>query len=172
MLIGDKVCLGPLLRGDAPLLFNWLNHLDTARANGPYRPMDQARFDVWFDGLGADPTRVVFAIRNRGDLRLLGYLLISNIQPVARSADLGLLIGAPADRAQGFGQAAIRLAVDYCWDDLNLQRLALSVVGDNPRAIHAYRRAGFEVEGVLRRAAYSEGRFQDTTLMSLLRPAP
>jgi RimJ/RimL family protein N-acetyltransferase len=170
MLIGEKVCLGPVLDGDAPILFNWANSLELVRSNGPYRPTDQARFNQWFAGIGADAARVVFAVRRQGDLRLLGYVQIVEIQTASRSADIGVLIGAPSDRGQGFGQEAMALALGYCWRDLNLQRISLSVVGDNPRAIHVYGKAGFEVEGVKRRAAYLDGRFHDVTLMAILRP--
>ena len=45
-----------------------------------------------------------------------------------------------------------------------------TVVGDNPRAIHAYLRAGFSMEGLMPRAVYVDGRYQDVTAMGLLRP--
>jgi RimJ/RimL family protein N-acetyltransferase len=172
MLIGEKVCLGPLVHGDAPFLFNWLNTADLARLNGSYRPSDQTKFDQWFAGVGGDPARVTFAIRQSGDLRLLGYLQVINMQPVSRVAEIGVLIGEPSAQGQGFGQEAISLAVDFCWRELNLQRLSLFVIGENPRAVGAYGKAGFEIEGVMRRAAYADGRFQDITVMGLLRAEP
>jgi RimJ/RimL family protein N-acetyltransferase len=43
------------------------------------------------------------------------------------------------------------------------------VVGDNPRAVRVYDKAGFEVEGVMRRAAYVNGGYQDVTVMAALR---
>jgi RimJ/RimL family protein N-acetyltransferase len=170
MLVGKEVCLGPVLQDDGPTFFGWINSLDLARDNGPYRPTDQAKFNEWFVGIGADPARVVFAIRRRGDLRLLGYLQIVNIQLAARSAELGVIIGEPTDQGQGFGQEAIGMALDFCWCDLNLQRLTLFVVGDNPRALHVYGKAGFGIEGVMRRAAYVDGQFRDITIMATLRP--
>jgi RimJ/RimL family protein N-acetyltransferase len=169
MLIGKSICLGPVLHGDAALLFNWHNNAGLARSNGPYRPTDQAKFDAWLGGIGADPTRVVFAIRSKQDVRLLGYLQIINIQPVPRTAELGILIGDKADQDQGFGQEAMNLALDFCWKDLNLQRVTLFVVGENPRAIHVYAKLGFAVEGTMRRAAYIDGQFHDVTIMGILR---
>jgi diamine N-acetyltransferase len=169
MLIGEKVCLGPILQGDGPMLFSWLNSLDVARGNGAYRPMDQAKFSEWFAGIGADPTRVVFAIRKSGDLRLLGYLQIINIETASRSAELGVLIGERPDRGQGFGQEALGMGLDFCWRDLNLRRLTLFVVGANPRALHVYGKLGFEVEGVMRKAIYADRQFHDITIMGALR---
>lgn len=169
MLIGDTVCLGPVLAGDAPPLFNWCNTLALAHANGGYRPMSEARFNGWLAEFANDPTRVLFALRERAGLRLMGYLQLTDIQAAARVAELGVLIGDPADQGRGFGQAAVALAVGFCWRDLNLQRLTLRVIGDNPRAVRAYAKAGFAVEGVMRRAAYADGAHRDVTIMGLLR---
>ena len=172
MLIGEKVCLGPVLQTDAPVFFGWLNNLALAHGNGPYRPTDQAKFDQWFGGISSDATRVVFSIRRQGDLRLMGYVQLINIQAVPRMAELGILIGDPADRGQGFGQEAVRLAVGFGWRDLNLQRITLLVIGQNPAAIHAYARAGFEPEGTLRRASYVNGAYRDIQIMAILRSEP
>ena len=169
MLIGDSVCLGPVLAGDAPLLFNWCNTLALAHANGAYRPMDEARFSGWLTQFATDPARLLFALRDRADLRLMGYLQLTDIQAAARVAELGVLIGDPADQGRGFGQQAVALAAGFCWRELNLQRLTLRVIGDNPRAIAAYAKAGFAVEGVMRRAAYADGAHRDVTIMGLLR---
>ena len=169
MLIGEKVCLGPVLQPDGPMFFGWMNSLDLVHDNGPYRPTDQASFDRWFGGIGQDPTRVVFAIRHRRDLRLMGYVQLINIMPAPRTAELGILIGAPSDRGQGYGQEAVRMAVQFGWRDLNLQRISLLVIGENPGAVRVYLKTGFEVEGVLRRASYVNGAFRDITIMGLLR---
>jgi RimJ/RimL family protein N-acetyltransferase len=170
MLSGEKVSLGPLTRGDGPLLFAWLNQASVGRANGSYRPTDEVKFDQWFTGIGNDPARVVFAIRRKGDARLLGYVQIVDINAAYRTAVLGILIGAERDRGQGLGREAVQLAIDFSWRDLNLQRLTLYVFGDNPRAVRTYLGVGFEVEGTMRRAAFSDGHFQDVTVMGLLRP--
>ena len=170
MLIGEKVCLGPVLNGDMPLLFNWFDSIELVRTNGPYRPTDEAKFNQWIVAAGNDPSRVLFAIRRQGDLRLLGHVHLSAIHPVIRSAELGITIGASADRGQGYGGEAISLAVAFCWRELNLQRVSLAVLSNNPDARRVYERAGFQAEGLLRRAAFADGGFRDVTIMAILRP--
>jgi RimJ/RimL family protein N-acetyltransferase len=172
MLIGKKVCLAPVLQADAPAFFSWFNSLDLAHSNGPYHPTAQNKFDQWFSGIGNDSSRVVFCIRQQVDLRLLGYVQITNIQQVSRTGELGILIGNQSDLGQGFGQESITMALAFCWRDLNLQRVSLFVIGQNPRAVHVYRKVGFEVEGTLRRASYVDGDFRDITVMGILRAEP
>jgi RimJ/RimL family protein N-acetyltransferase len=167
-----SVVLGPLLASDGPKLFGWLNEPANARANGPYRPWDQAKFEAWFRSAGGDPARVLFAIRDRADQRLLGYLQFTNIQPASRTAEIGILIGEEQDRGRGAGEAALRIALEYGWRDLNLQRVTLYIFGANPRAVRAYEKVGFEVEGVLRRGAFVGGAYVDVTVMGVLAERP
>ena len=34
MLIGTKICLGPMFHADAPILFNWRNTVDLMHMDG------------------------------------------------------------------------------------------------------------------------------------------
>ncbi len=170
MLIGQKICLGPFLSGDSTAMFNWLNTLTLAHLNGSYRPNDQMSFDRWFSSFGDDRSRVMFAIRNQGDLRLLGYVQIANIHPVCRTCEMGILIGDTTDHGQGFGTEALQLALCHCWNDLNLNRVTLYVHGDNPCAVHVYGKVGFAEEGRMRDAGYVDGRVVDVVVMGALRP--
>jgi RimJ/RimL family protein N-acetyltransferase len=170
MQTGDKVMLGALVPSDAPLMFQWMNDPAIALSNGCWRPTDGMDFTSWFQALGKDPARVTLAIRELGEApRLVGYLTILAIHPVFRAAEMGVTIGTPADRGQGWGREAMRLGLRYCWDHLNLERINLRIYGDNPAAIRCYRAVGFAVEGVMCRAAYLDGRRVDVTLMGALR---
>lgn len=170
MLIGEKVCLGPVVNGDGPQLFSWFDDPALVRFSGPYRPTDEAKFNQWLATAGSDPSRVLFAVRKTPDLRLLGHVHLHNIHPIFRSAELGMVVGAAADRGQGYGGEALALALEYCWRELNLQRVSLAVLSNNPDALRLYARSGFEVEGVLRRASFADGAFRDVIAMAALRP--
>lgn len=171
MLVGSRIHLGPLLPADSEPLFQWSNDVGIAHLNGPYRPVDWASHGAWFDGVGKDAGKVLFAIRDNATARLLGYVQVGGIHPVFRSADLGIVIGDAADRGRGLGQEALRLALDFCWKDLNLRRVGLFVFGRNEQAVAAYLKVGFQHEGVLHRAAFVDGRYVDVTVMGILRPA-
>lgn len=51
----------------------------------------------------------------------------------------------------------------------DLQRVSLMIVGENEPAMRAYKKAGFEEEGVLKRAIFTNGVYRDATIMGLLR---
>ena len=171
MLLGKRISLGPIVPVDFPSLFCWANDLDAMRYDAAYRPMDFVTHTQWCENIGRDATAVVFAIRKLDEPSIIGYVRISNISPVHRSADFGIRIGTEANRGQGYGKEATALALDFCWKHLNLNRVQLIVFNHNTRATRAYEAAGFEREGLLRQAVFINGEWVDIVPMGILRPA-
>ncbi|MCI0709573.1 MAG: GNAT family N-acetyltransferase [Chloroflexi bacterium] len=86
-----------------------------------------------------------------------------------RAASIGIGIAEPAYREKGYGTEAMRLMLDYGFNELNLNRVELTVSSFNPRAIHVYKKVGFKEEGILRQCDYNDGQYYDVLVMSLLR---
>jgi [ribosomal protein S5]-alanine N-acetyltransferase len=171
MLLGSGISLGPFIPEDCAAVFCWVNDVAAARLDYAYRPVDMMAHQQWWSGLGKDTTKVVFALRRTGDPALIGFVQIANINAVHRSAELGIRIGNERDRGQGHGKEALRLALDFCWNHLNLNRVQLVVFKHNTRAIGAYGAVGFRKEGRLRKAAFIDGDWVDLILMAACRPA-
>ena len=172
MLLASRITIGPLAPSDFGPLFCWVNDVAAARLDFSYRPIDMMTHQQWWDGLGKDPTKVVFAIRKTTDPAIIGFVQIIGINSVHRSAELGIRIGEEKNRGQGHGKEALRLAVEFCWNHLNLNRVQLIVFKHNHRAIGAYKAVGFKKEGLLKKAAFIGGSWVDLVLMAALRPAP
>ncbi|WP_353229909.1 GNAT family protein [Novosphingobium sp.] len=171
MLSGRLVAIGPILPDDLARLFAWGDDPEIARLNEPYLPknVDRER-DFWLNPMG-DPRRIFLAVRRIGRTELAGYVQITAIDPIHRSANLGLLIGKPGDRRRGYGQEAMELTLHFCRSHLNLTRLSLTVHADNDPAIALYEKLGFVTEGVQRQAQFIAGRWVDLQLMALIDPA-
>jgi RimJ/RimL family protein N-acetyltransferase len=172
MLVATRITIGPFVPEDFSPLFCWANDVAAAGLDFAYRPVDMMAHRQWWDGLGKDLTKVVFAIRKTTEPVIIGYVQITGINSVHRSAEIGIRIGNEKDRSQGYGKEALRLAVEFCWNHLNLNRLQLVVFKHNQRAISAYKAVGFKKEGVMRTAAFIGGEWVDLVLMAILRPAP
>jgi RimJ/RimL family protein N-acetyltransferase len=172
MLTASRVSIGPLVPEDFAPLFCWINDVAAARLDFAYRPVDMMAHQQWWDGLGKDATRIVFAIRKTSEPTIIGYLQINGINSVHRSAEIGIRIGDEKNRGQGYGKEALGLALEFCWNHLNLNRVQLVVFKHNDRAIGAYKAVGFKKEGLLKKAAFIGGGWVDLVLMAALRPAP
>jgi RimJ/RimL family protein N-acetyltransferase len=166
----DSIVIGPILPEDTAAIFLWLNDVEAAKSDLAFRPVDWMHYNSWLEAFSKNPAQVIFAIRALNAARILGFVALTRIDPVHRSAECGIRIGSDADRGQGYGRQAIALALDYAWKHLNLHRVHLSVFENNRRAIGAYRAAGFEYEGTRRQAAYIDGAWTDVVMMGALRP--
>lgn len=167
MLQGSSVTLGTPRPEDSEILFGWINDPEIVRFNASYRPIGHAAHEAWFDGLNKGSSRIFFAIRSPE--HLVGSLQLIDIHPVHRTAELIIRIGQETDRGKGYGSDALKVAIAFAWNDLNLQRVWLRVFADNKRAQRAYEKAGFAVEGTMKRAAFVNGAFVDEIIMAVLR---
>ncbi|HIJ37732.1 MAG TPA: GNAT family N-acetyltransferase [Rhodospirillaceae bacterium] len=165
MIIGKLVTLGPVTLHDADILFRWANDSETALMNEPYKPVHWSAHQEWWSSFAKERGQVLFAIRSHNSPGLIGYVQIGQIDPIHRAAVLGLRIGEKVNRGQGFGREVLQLAVDYCWNHLNLSRIGLSVFRNNQAAIRLYEQAGFKREGLLRKAVFIDGQWIDLLLM-------
>lgn len=70
--------------------------------------------------------------------------------------------------SKGFGTEATRLMLDFAFGSLGVHRVALNVLSFNQRAIRAYEKCGFVVEGRSREAAWIDGQWHDDLAMGIL----
>jgi RimJ/RimL family protein N-acetyltransferase len=170
MIFGNAVAIGPILPVDIPALYRWADDAETAALNESYRPPNWRAQEEFWSNTAHDPTRIFFAIRAIGAPEIIGYIQIMNIEPIHRSASIGIRIGEASNRGKGYGREALQLGVDYCWRQLNLSRITLSVFAGNDAAIALYEAAGFVREGLLRRALFIDGAWVDLVPMARCQP--
>ena len=98
----------------------------------------------------------------------IGTCAFSQLDGDNGSALYHITIGEKDAWGHGFGTEATRLMVDHAFETLGLHRIALNVFEFNERAIRAYLRCGFVVEGRSRESIWRDGRWWDELAMSIL----
>ena len=83
---------------------------------------------------------------------------------VHRRAEFQIII-APAHQGLGYAAKAVLLVMDYAFTVLNLYKLYLVVDTENKKAIHVYKKLGFEVEGELKHEFFSNGEYRNALRM-------
>jgi N-acetyltransferase len=166
-LRGTRVTLRPMTHADAPHAVRWANDPDFAWfqwGRKPGRFSDDAAARKWMDVI-VDHRGVMFVIEYEG--RAVGQANYRDVQPKGKSAEVGIGIGEPALWGMGLGREALGLLVRHLVDDLDLHRIALSVLAYNDRAIASYKAVGFEVEGLERDAVMTDkGTWADDVKMA------
>jgi RimJ/RimL family protein N-acetyltransferase len=99
---------------------------------------------------------------------LLGSVRLDRVDHTDRRASLAIGLLATRSLGKGFGTEATKRVLQFAFSDLKLHRVSLRVLADNERAIRAYRKCGFQVEGRERETAYIDGKWHDDLIMGLL----
>lgn len=115
-----------------------------------------------------DAAGVGFGVERVEDGELIGSVVLYGTTYLTQTATFAIIL-APEASGQGYGTEATRLMVDYGFRSLPLHRIELSAWAFNTRALAAYERAGFLVEGRRRQVVFADGAWHDQVLMAVLR---
>lgn len=148
IIVGDNVALRHFTEQDIPALLRWGTDPELNRLlEGDYPSSKDAYVD-WLRQLKSDRHRQAFAIQ-LADGRFIGDIELDHIAWRSGDAELRIRIGEPDCHGRGYGTEALRLLLEYAFENLNLRRIYLRVFQFNRRAIASYRKVGFKKEGAL-----------------------
>jgi RimJ/RimL family protein N-acetyltransferase len=99
---------------------------------------------------------------------LIGQIRLDQVDVRDRRASLSIGIEDASQLAKGLGGEAITLALGYAFNVLVLHRVSVRVVDYNLRAIRAYQKCGFVIEGRERESAFVDGIWHDDLMMAIL----
>lgn len=165
---GKLVSLRPMIQDDSDRYFKWINNKELVLKNADFKPVSRADHDHWFNTVAEHPNVHTFSIVENQQNQLIGSCSLRNINLHHKNAELQIRIGEMDYHGRGFGTEAVALLVNYGFNELNLKRIYLHVFCHNTAAIRAYEKCQFQSEGVLRQAAFIDGRFIDVKVMALL----
>jgi len=172
MIYGERIRLRHVEKEDLPAFVEWLNDPEVTEHLFMVLPISSAEEERWFEklaGLPPEEQPLVIEMKTGQGWRTIGNSGFHHIEWKNRSAEGGIVIGDKALWNQGYGTETMRLLVQHGFGTLNLNRIFLVVYEPNKRAIRAYEKAGFILEGRLRQASYKDGRYQDEFIMGILR---
>ncbi len=170
MLTGSKVALRARVESDIPILHSGFHEdVEThAVADGrAWRPMAPSAEANPFKVQEPSPEAALFTIVALDDDRVLGDTVLWSIDLHNRNAHIGIGV-LPEARGHGFGRDATQVLCRYAFRTLGLQRLQIETNIDNVAMLAVAGRAGFTLEGTLRRAAWANGLFVDEAVLGLL----
>jgi RimJ/RimL family protein N-acetyltransferase len=154
-LHGRLVTLRPFRDGDAEAMAAILSDPDVRRLTGSVATTAEAeqpeqhddRLVRWYATRNEQSDRLDLAVEDAVSGRLVGEVVLNEVDPDALTCNLRALIG-PVGRDRGLGTEAVRLATAYGIERLGLRRITLEVFEFNPRARRVYEKVGYVATGV------------------------
>lgn len=141
----------------------WINLRD--RFPHPYTG---AAADEWLERVGAQRPQSAFAIASPEELiGGIGVELGADVH--RRSAEIGYWIAEPF-WGRGIATLAVRAFTDYAFAAFDLVRIHAGVFEWNPASARALEKAGYVLEGRLRKSVVKDGKGIDELLYAIVRP--
>jgi len=170
MLCGKNIYLRLIEELDLKLLVTWRNRPEVWENFYNKFPLSNSGQREWFEQLQKMQNKKMFMICLHEDDSPIGTIALENIDFTNQSLEIGnVLVGAPDCKGRGYGQESLSVLIEYCFSELNMNRVYLHVFSCNDSAIRIYEKCGFLVEGTLRESHFRGGQFRNTLIMSLLR---
>ena len=169
VLTGELVVLRRHVPENVAAFRRWYADPEIARlARYQPSPMRPDEIDRFFEARVVGPDALAMAIHEKSSNRLVGTCAFSQLDGENGSALYHITIGESDVWGGGYGTEATRLMLDHAFGTLSLHRIGLFVFEFNERAIRAYKRCGFVVEGRSRESIWRDGRWWDELAMSVL----
>lgn len=103
------------------------------------------------------------------DGKYLGTCGVNHMDKKNKVAQVGIFIGDKEYQGKGYGTDAMKLLLEYLFDEFNANKVKLGVFSFNKRAIRSYEKCGFKVEVVQREALYRFGTYHDVINMAIMK---
>jgi RimJ/RimL family protein N-acetyltransferase len=107
-------------------------------------------------------------VRTLAEDRYIGFFVLI-VDLINSEAWVGIGIGERDFWGKGYGTDMMRLCLQYAFTELNMHRVSLGLHEYNPRALRAYEKVGFQIEGTTRKDIFREGKRTGGLWMGILR---
>ena len=164
--------LRPMEKADLEVVTPWFQDIeDLARFDRTCRiPFNLAQTeDVWGDVFNAsgNNSKCWFVVESDSG-QVLGMTGLEAISPINRDAVVAMFVDKSVRRS-GLGIRTTALIVDFAFRQLGLNRLTSYYRADNHNSRDLVAKLGCQVEGTMRQAWYTDGRFHDMVVVGVLR---
>ena len=167
MLEGKKVNLRVIDTEDISIYAEWMN--DRAFLGEFFIPRQRAHSDYEKGFKERSPDSEKFIIETKDGTKA-GWItfFLSRFGGGATSTEIGYAL-APEHRGKGYCTEAVTIMLDYLFLLQKIERIQALIADENVASKRVLEKTGFEREGVLRKLAYSIGKWWNVTVYSILR---
>lgn len=145
---------------DKEFFIKWHNDQKMRNCIGGIFPFTERTFeDVCRTSEQNTPPHIWFALCHEDEL--IGVAGLHNVRYIQGNAEVAVMIGNQEYRNMGLGCRFLAMMEQYAFDMLNLHRLYAHIYPENTDSRHLFEKNNYVLEGVLREAAFWNGKYRD-----------
>jgi diamine N-acetyltransferase len=150
LLENTRIQLRALEPEDLDILYIWENDPSIWHLSNTITPfskytlkkyLDQAHLDIY------EAKQLRLVIQRKNDKSIIGAIDLFDFDPHHLRAGVGILIGNPEDRNQGFAMEALQSLRDFAFNVLGLKQLFCNICEDNQESLNLFIKQGFVITG-------------------------
>jgi len=168
-LESKRIYLRTLQELDAPVILGITTEEEIRYMTGTKTNFTLDQIKAHIKKINNDSSRYDFAICLKENDQMIGELSILDIEEDNKKAGFRISMSSIELTGKGYGSEAIKIVLQFVFEELHLNRLQLEVFDHNLRGIRAYEKVGFVKEGVLRESLYYNGNYSDEIIMAILK---
>jgi ribosomal-protein-alanine N-acetyltransferase len=168
LLEGKNVNLRVMEKEDVSLFAEWFNNPHFLGEFWDFSPAQRSKAEIE-KTLENNPFEYGHFIVEKKDGTRIGLINHFNmLHPLGRLLEIGYVL-IPEERSKGYCTEAVQLILDYLFLSKNVERIQASTHLENKASQRVLENTGFKREGIMRKALFSRGHWQDGALFSILR---
>lgn len=101
--------------------------------------------------------------------KFIGGCGVNHMDGKNRVAQVGIFIGDRDCLGKGYGTDAMKVLLEFLFEEYNVNKVKLMVFDFNKRAIKSYEKCGFKTEAMLRESVFRFGKYNDMRSMAILK---
>lgn len=145
---------------------NWLNHPDVYQHMNMQYPITLIETEKWFDRAVINNLRIDLVFEeNKSIIAMTG---LTNIDTNNGLAEFYIMVN-PNFQGNGYGSKSTIFTINYAFNNYNIHKIYLYTNEFNERANKLYEKLGFQLEGIMRKHKFKNGKLIDRCIYGLLK---
>ncbi len=167
VLESERLLIKPVEEEDINDLLDFRWERETMQ-HSIHEPISRQAQLAWYRSLSPKDLALSIFLKEPDGPKLVGTVGLYDIDARHQHAVFRFRLTGAA-RGKGIGLEAGRMAMEYGFKTLNLQRIYCDLFTDNKASVRTLERLGMVEEGVMRRHFYHDGAFHDVRIVGVLR---
>jgi len=168
-LQGERIYLGTLEKEHCKKLWDEFEYDFVNRTEQLNIGQSIEKAEEWFEQIkkeqGNSHIRLGIFLKNG---TIIGDIALQNIDKNNRSCSIGMGISKLENRNKGYGKEAVKLILEYGFNNYGLERITANTSEINIPAQKSLEKLGFTLEGKERKAIYLAGKKYDRYIYGIL----
>lgn len=166
--VGKNVYLRRITSEDTNMVVQWRNSKEV-KENFIYRtPLTYESHIQWYERYVVSGEIDDFIICDNYTNEALGCVYLQKYELEHHRAEDGIFLGTNTVRGRGIGSEALRLLIEYGFEQKKLHKIVARVLASNMVSLRLHEKVGFQREAYFKDEVYIDGKYCDIVMLGMI----